>query len=79
MHAYFGMGKIHQNRGEFELAIEMYDAAIRLSPELAHIHRQRGRACHSIGDMEQAIVSFRKVTELQPERVEGWRTLARGM
>ena len=56
--------------GEFELAIQDLDEALRLDPRDAEVFANRGAAYVGLGQVERAIEDFNNVVSIDP-RNEG--------
>jgi tetratricopeptide (TPR) repeat protein len=74
-------GVIHAQKGEWGEALRSIDHALRLDPELVPAHSNRGRILLAIGPEKasEALKSFNKVRELQPENMDVFRDLARAL
>lgn len=53
-----------QNKGDTNLAIEKFNAAIKLHPQFFEAHAELGYLYLKIGQLDNSIVSFRKALEL---------------
>jgi cytochrome c-type biogenesis protein CcmH/NrfG len=62
--------------GNLEEAEKLYKEILDRLPNLAEIHYNLGRVYVAKKDLDSAEASFRKVVELQPEKVEGFIALA---
>ncbi|MBS0210032.1 MAG: tetratricopeptide repeat protein [Planctomycetes bacterium] len=61
----FARGNVYRSLGEFEAAIDDYDAAIRLHPQAA-AYNGRARAHFEAGHMDKAIADFSTAIRLMP-------------
>ena len=59
-----------QGEGRLEEAIEDYDEAIRLDPELALAYNNRGLANFNLGQHQKAIQDYGEAIRLDPQNVE---------
>jgi len=59
-------GTVLEKKGRLDAALEHYDAAIRLMPDLARAHFNRGNLLLDQGDAAKAIESYTKAVELKP-------------
>lgn len=60
-------GKALEHQGNPNLALEKYDAALRLAPTLARAHFNRGNILLDRGDAEQALQSYKIALKLKPD------------
>jgi len=65
--ANYYLGNIFLSRAEYEKALTYLDAALRAQPGLFQAHRDRGRALASLKRYDEAIHTFQKVVEANPE------------
>jgi len=65
--AIFNAGQDEHSKGNLKGAIELYDRAIKLLPELAEAEYQKGNAYLSLGKNDGAETAFRRAVELRPE------------
>ena len=66
-YAEFYAGLTHFLKGERTEAIERYDRAIALNPQMAMAYNNRGAAWMAGGDHSHAIVDFNRAIELNPQ------------
>lgn len=62
--AYFRLGWLYQNQGQYNQAIADYDKAIELDPKYVFAYNNRGIAYYSQGDYQRAIADYDKAIEL---------------
>lgn len=60
------------DRGWYNEALEIYREALKKHGDEYFLHLGYGNACYRHGDLNEALAAFRKLTELRPERIEGW-------
>jgi len=65
--AHYELGFYYQNRGMFEEAIEEYQKALQLDPNMGHVLNQLGYTYSDMGDYEKAIYYFKRYAEANPE------------
>jgi len=65
--AIFNAGQDEHAKGNFKDAIDLYDKALKLLPELAEAEYQKGNAYLSLGKPDGAETAFRRALELRPE------------
>ena len=58
--------------GKYDEAIQAYDEAIRLDPEMAMAWNNKGWALHKLGKYDEAIQAYDKAIELKPEYAHAW-------
>ncbi|NQT07283.1 MAG: tetratricopeptide repeat protein, partial [Candidatus Omnitrophica bacterium] len=73
---YGSRGKIHAEKREFDRAIENFNKAIELDPELTLAYSNRGVAYAGKSEFDNAFKDFNKAIELDPEVVIAY--VARG-
>jgi|SRR5665213_130057 len=56
----------HQNRGHFVDAVALYNAAIRMAPDLAPAHFNRAAALHSMKRYDEAVEGYDQAITLKP-------------
>jgi tetratricopeptide (TPR) repeat protein len=59
--------RIDSGRGKFEKALHGYDRAIRLIPQSANPHNERGLILETIGRSEEAIQAYLQALHLDPD------------
>jgi tetratricopeptide (TPR) repeat protein len=64
------------NSGEFNHAVEVLRAAVKLDPSNAEAHILLGNALERTGSRSEAIDEYRAATQSSPNDVLAWRTLA---
>src|SRR6267143_3643318 len=62
----FDRGQDAHAKGDYKLALEFYEEAIKLRPEFPEAELQRGQALVSLNRREDAELAFRRAIELRP-------------
>ena len=70
--AFFSLGTLLTEIGKAENAIAAYDVAIRLKPDYAAAHCNRGSLYYALGDYTAALRDYDAAIRLKPERSEGY-------
>ena len=70
--AFFSLGTLLTEIGKAENAIAAYDVAIRLKPDYAAAHCNRGSLYYALGDYTAALHDYDAAIRLKPERSEGY-------
>ena len=70
--AFFSLGTLLTDIGKTENAIAAYDVAIRLKPDYAAAHCNRGSLYYALGDYTAALRDYDAAIRLKPERSEGY-------
>jgi lipoprotein NlpI len=70
--AYDRRGNTYDDAGHPARAIEDYDHAIKLKPDLAPLYNDRGIAYDDEGDYDRAIADFSKAIALRPDYAEAY-------
>lgn len=65
-------GNLYYQRGEYEQAIENYDWALTLNPELLEAWNGKGLALGNLDQYEEALECFDKAMELKPDDSDAW-------
>ena len=65
----FDRGQDAHAKGDYKLALEFYEEAIKLRPEFPEAELQRGQALVSLDRREDAELAFRRAIELRPRWV----------
>jgi tetratricopeptide (TPR) repeat protein len=63
----FNQGQDEHSKGNFQKAIDLYDQALKLEPELAEAQFQKGSALLSLGRTADAEAAFRRAVEIRNE------------
>ena len=71
-YAYNNRGNVYTELGEYKRAIEDYDKAIELNPNLAQPYFNRGNAYAKLGEYERAIEDYNKAIKLNPDDAEAY-------
>lgn len=58
--------------GWYNEALEVYRAALKIHGDDFFLHLGYGNTCYQHQDFEDALHAFRTLTDLKPERIEGW-------
>lgn len=72
---YNNLGVVYKEMGKFELAIEAYKEALRISPELAQTHSNLGNLYNATGQYTEAVQELRRAIELDPNLAEAHSNL----
>ena len=70
--AFFSLGTLLADIGKAENAIAAYDVAIRLKPDYAAAHCNRGSLYYALGNYTAALQDYDAAIRLKPERSEGY-------
>ena len=72
--AHFWLGRARQSTGEYDLAVESFDEAIRLNPTYAQAYQARGVAAleKEPADAEAALADFRQAIFFDPRLAEAY-------
>ena len=70
--AEFFKGLTHQNRRNYERAVEHYTAALRLNPQLTEAYNNRGNIYYNWGEHDLAIEDYDKAIELKPDYADAY-------
>ena len=70
--AFFSLGTLLTDIGKAENAIAAYDVAIRLKPDYAAAHCNRGSLYYALGNYTAALQDYDAAIRLKPERSEGY-------
>ncbi len=68
--SYYNMGNAYADLGQYEKAIESYQAAIKLKADLSKPHNNLGLAYAASGRLEDALAEFKQAVQLRPEYAE---------
>jgi tetratricopeptide (TPR) repeat protein len=58
--------------GWYNESLDVYRAALKIHHDDFFLHLGYGNTCYQHHDLEEALRAFRTLTELKPERIEGW-------
>jgi protein O-mannosyl-transferase len=61
------IGQCYANLNQNERALAAYDAALKIAPQVASIHYQKGNAYAAAGNMPQAIACYDNVLKIDPK------------
>ena len=68
-HGYYLMGALFKTTGNFQKAVSLTDVAIKLAPNVAAFHLQRGHSAFILGEIDEAGKSFERTLEIDPASV----------
>ena len=68
--AYVNAGAIHQKRGQFEAAVRLYAAALKLDPNNGGAHNNMGSSLWQLSDHTQAIEHFKRSLDVKYHNVQ---------
>ena len=71
------LGRLYDETGKAELAVEKYRQAIKIDNSIATIHLNLGKALVKIENLVEAEKAFIRCIELAPEHPEGYFTLGK--
>jgi predicted O-linked N-acetylglucosamine transferase (SPINDLY family) len=66
------LGVVHYQRGDLQGAVRQIDAALRINPDVAAAHNNRGNALKDLGRPEEALASFERAIALKPDYAEAF-------
>jgi tetratricopeptide (TPR) repeat protein len=64
------------NSGEFNHAVEVLRAAVKLDPSNAEAHMRLGKALEKTGARAEAVAEYRATTQSNPNNTAAWKALA---
>ena len=64
---FFNKGQDAHEKGDFKLAIENYEKALKIIPNFPEAELQRGNAYQSLGKLSEAETAFRRAVELRDD------------
>ncbi len=62
------LGAIYQKQEKYELALEHYNAALRVNPDDIHALTNRGEIALKLGRLQEAASDFKAAMDLDPAR-----------
>ena len=65
----------YSDRGWLNEAIEIFKEALQRRSQDFTLHLEYGNTCFKKQEFKEALQVFKKLTELKPERIEGWNNL----
>jgi protein O-GlcNAc transferase len=68
--ALYLLGALALQVGRNEQALELLDQAVALDAAVPEYHFFRGRACHALGRLDDALAGYRRAAELRPDYVD---------
>ena len=54
------------NQQQYEVALELYETLLELTPEVAQVHANRGATLYNLGRVDEAVASFERALSLDP-------------
>jgi len=69
---YFYMGNAYHSTREYDKAIENFDQALKLNPNLAEAYNNRGNAYRHKGEFDKAIDDYNKALKLNPNDADAY-------
>lgn len=64
------LGVANARMGQTDTALACYEQALRIKPDFAEVHNNRGNVLNHLGQHDGAIASFRKALQIKPEYAE---------
>ena len=62
----------HAQRGDFVVAVELFDRALKLKPDYAEAHANRGNVLRCLARFKEALECYDRAIELNPYFAEAW-------
>ena len=75
IHLYVNRGIVFDNTGQHDRAIQDFNEAIRMKPDLAKAHARRGGAYVNIGQHDRAIQDLNEAIRLKPDYFKAYSIL----
>ncbi|GAA5149624.1 tetratricopeptide repeat protein [Prosthecobacter algae] len=69
-----GLATAHAQRGDFVVAVELFDRALKLKPDYAEAHANRGNVLRCLARFEEALECYHRATELKPVFAEAYNS-----
>jgi tetratricopeptide (TPR) repeat protein len=73
--AHRNYGYVLERQGNYSEALEAYERALEIHPNLAYIHIAAGRDYRALGDLDAAVRSFQRSAEIDPDSAEAYDQL----
>lgn len=70
--AHNSMGSVYLQEGNINKAIDEFNLALKINPDLAEAYNNRGRAYQDSGDINQAILDYTRAININPDFVEAY-------
>jgi tetratricopeptide (TPR) repeat protein len=67
---------VHSNKGEYTIACQFLQKAVKSSPDQGHLHNNLGVALTQSGKIPESIEHFEKAIELRPDFAKAYNNLA---
>ncbi|GAB4535558.1 MAG: hypothetical protein Tsb0014_22650 [Pleurocapsa sp.] len=77
--SWFNLGLKQVSAGEFEAAVNSWEKALQLNPNLSEAWHNRGSALGRLGKYEPAIESFEKALAIAPNNYQAWNDRAHAL
>lgn len=74
--AYLNLGNDRQDKGNFAEAVQLYDKALAIKPNLALGLYNRGTAKYALKDLGGALADYSKAAQINTENYDIWNNLA---
>jgi len=72
---YNNRGNIYQKLKQFELALDDYDAAIKLNPRFLEAHYNKGNCYKELNQHQKAIEWYKKTLKINPKYFHAWNNM----
>lgn len=69
------LGQYYSDHGWYNEALDIYEQALKTHESEFALILEYGNLCFRRKDYREAAVKFKKLTELKPDRIEGWNNL----
>ena len=70
--AWFSVGYLNSEEDNWKEAIDAYNEAIQLNPDMAEAYNNRGVARNDLGEYEAALVDLNEAIQLKPDQAEAY-------
>ena len=72
---HYNLGKIYEDNGKYDKAIEEYNKAIELNPYHYRTYLNLGNIYYKMGRIDEAIVHYKKALSFNPNDYKAWNNL----
>jgi protein O-GlcNAc transferase len=68
------LGVVHHQRGDHAKAVRQIDTALRINPDVAHAHCNRGAALERLQSYDAAVASYDRALAIEPDLIEAFHS-----
>lgn len=72
---YANLGEVYRADGQFIPALQQFDQALHLQPDLVSAHNNRAMCLSALGRVDEAMAAYQRALEINPGHANAWHNL----